>query len=132
MNRSGISFALITRFQRSEIPFLNEFLAYYRYLGVDRFYLVNTEPKNSRTIATAVSAEFRDMVEHIDKRPEDGLGECPNCALSKIGETFLLHVDMDEFLYLNGMTLPEFIDREGLNDHSAEFLECLFYWLCHR
>lgn len=125
----AISVALITRLQRSETPFLNEFLAYYRCLGVDRFYLINTEPNNNDLIAAEISSEYSDIIELIDKRPEDRLSECPNCALSKIGEVFLLHVDMDEFLYLNGMTLQEFIIHEGLHHDNSDFLECFFYWI---
>lgn len=124
-----ISFALVTRLQRSEVPFLNEFLSYYKLLGINRFYLVSTEPENSEFIATGVAPEYREMVEHIDKNPEDTLNECPNYALSQIEETFLLHVDMDEFLYLNGMTLHEFIIAEELQGDRAEFVECFFQWI---
>lgn len=129
MDCSDTSFALVTRLQINETPFINEFLAYYKCLGIDRIYLINTDPENSKAIIASVSEEFEDMVEHINKEPEDGLVECPTRALSKIGETFLLHVDMDEFLYLNGMTLPEFVNNEGLNDPRAESVECLFYWV---
>ncbi len=124
-----MSFALITRIQRHETPFLNEFLAYYKYLGINRFYLINTEPKNREIIAAEIPSEYREMIELIDKRPEDNLNKCPNCALPKIGEVFLLHVDMDEFLYLNGMTLQEFIVHEELHCGNAEFVECVFSWI---
>lgn len=124
-----INFALVSRLQWIETPFLNEFLAYYKNLGIDRFYLVNTEPKNRELITNEISSKFKGMVELIDKRPEDGLNECPNGALKRIREKFLLHVDMDEFLYLDGMTLPEFINHEGLQGSNSKFVECFFNWV---
>tara|TARA_R110002111_G_scaffold107734_7_gene166347 strand:+ start:9103 stop:9597 length:495 start_codon:yes stop_codon:yes gene_type:complete len=91
--------------------------------------LVNTEPKNRELITNEISSKFKGMVELIDKRPEDGLNECPNGALKRIREKFLLHVDMDEFLYLDGMTLPEFINHEGLQGSNSKFVECFFNWV---
>jgi len=124
-----IDFALVTRLQWIEVPFLNEFLAYYKCLGIDHFYLINTEPENNEAIANEVSSEFKGMVELIDKHSEDGLNECPNRALTRIREKFLLHVDMDEFLYLNGMTLHEFIINEGLRGGKSRSVECFFNWV---
>lgn len=123
------SFALVTRLQWIEAPFVNEFLAYYKNLGIDSFYLVNTEPKNRELIANEISSEFKGIVELIDKRPEDDLEQCPNGALKRIREKFLLHVDMDEFLYLDGMTLHKFINHEGLQGSNSISVECFFNWV---
>lgn len=129
MNNLNTSFALITRLQRSETPFLNEFLAYYTTLGIDHFYLVNTEPENRQEILTHISPEFLEQITLIDKLEGYGLNECPNCALTKIKETFLLHVDMDEFLYLDGMKLAEFAAKEGLLDENNDVHEYFFRWV---
>ncbi len=100
-------FALITRVQRSETPFLNKFFAYYRNLGVNCFYLVNTEPANRQAIEATVASEYHELVELIDKNSEDSLNECQNCGLPAVKEVFLVHVDMDEFLYLDGVLTAE-------------------------
>lgn len=128
-SRGPNSFGLVTRLQVTELPFLNEFLAYYIHLGVDQFYLINTEPENKEQIESAVPSEFKGSVEVINKRPKDNLESSLNCVLPKVGEAFLLNVDMDEFLYLDGLTLPEFINQEGLIGGNGEPLECHFNWV---
>jgi len=122
-------FGLVVRLQITELPFLNEFLDYYVRLGVDQFYLINTEPDNKESIQSALPSEFKGVVEIINKRPNDNLESSLDCVLPRVGEDFLLNVDMDEFLYLNGLTLQEFISQEGLSGGSGEALECRFKWV---
>ncbi len=129
INYENISFALVVRVQKSETPFINEFLEYYRHLGINKFYLVNTEPTNREFIANEISPEFKDTVQLINKRSKDTLYSCPNIALPKVSETFLLHIDLDEFLYLNGMRLDEFMKVEGLYDSQDKFIEYSFNWV---
>lgn len=124
-----ISFALVTRLLRTEIPYLNEFLSYYKHIGVDYFYLVSTEPEHSQEIINAVAKEYIDVVRLVDKNPKDNFNLCTNVALPMINETYLLHVDMDEFLYLNGQTLSEFIHSEALHEDNARNIECNFTWI---
>jgi hypothetical protein len=70
-NNKDLSFALVTRLQKSETPYLNEFLEYYINIGIDKFYLVNTEPHNHEFIEQAIAPEFKDMICLLDKREED-------------------------------------------------------------
>lgn len=129
MGKESGDFALVTRLQKSETPFLNEFLAYYTNLGIHHFYLVNTEPQNGIFIKNSVAQEYSEKITFIDKQPEDTMRECQNRALPYIKETYLIHLDMDEFMYLNGMTLNEFIESEGLDRNNMESVECFFYWV---
>lgn len=123
------SFALVTRLQKSETPYLNEFLEYYKNIGINKFYLINTEPNNEKFIDQTISPEFKDMICLFNKKEEDNVHECTNIALPHINETFLMHIDMDEFLYLDGMTLDEFVESEKFDRHRDEFLECSFRWV---
>lgn len=124
-----VSIALVTRLQRSETPFLNEFLTYYSWLGIDHFYLVNTEIENRSVIESAIDSSYRERVRLIDKHQEDSLNESQNRALPFVKETFLLHLDMDEYLYLNGMTLRQFLIAEGWDEKSMGSVECFFNWV---
>ncbi len=128
-NKNYPTFALVVRTQKSETPFLNEFLEYYKYIGINSFYIINTEPNNRKFIENIISKEFKDMLTLIDKTDKDPINECQNIALAQVKETFLLHLDMDEFLYLDGMTLAEFITSEQLEHDKDNFLECSFNWL---
>jgi len=127
--RGPNSVGLVARLQITELPFLNEFLDYYVRLGVDKFYLINTEPDNKESIQLAIPSEFKSKVEVINKKAKDNLNSSLNCVLPKVGEAFLLNVDMDEFLYLNGLSLPEFISQEGLSGGNRDALECHFKWV---
>ena len=127
--KNKLNFALVSRVQWSEAPYLNEFIAYYVHLGCRTIYLVNTEPLNFDKLKNQVAEEFREQVKIINELDERPLDDSPNRALKKVEETFLLHVDMDEFLYLDGMSLPEFVEREGLQPFGREPLKIVFQWI---
>ncbi|MEO0437666.1 MAG: glycosyltransferase family 2 protein [Pseudomonadota bacterium] len=122
------SFALVCRLQLCEVPFVNEFLAYYRTLGVDRFFLVNTEPENGDEIRRSVAGEFAAAVTHLNNNGSTySADECAQLALSHITETYTLHLDLDEFLYLGGRTLHEFVAAHGQRPDVADAF--LFRWV---
>jgi len=106
-----ISFALISRFQYCETPFLNEFINYYVDLGVDHFYFVNTEPHNLERIKSHIAAEYLNQITIINRDDTTPFNQLANTALEHIKETFMLHLDLDEFLYLNGKDLRHFISE---------------------
>ncbi len=127
--KNNFTFAIVTRLQKSETPYLNEFLEYYKHIGINRFYLINTELDNHKFIMQTISAEFKDMVSLLNQKEEDEIKGCQNMVLPMVKETFLLNLDMDEFLYLDGMTLNEFAESEHLERYENDFLECAFHWV---
>lgn len=128
-DKNNFTFAIVTRLQKSETPYLNEFLAYYKHIGINKCYLINTEPDNYEFIKQVISTEFKDMVSLLNQREQDNIKGCQDMVLPMVKETFLLSLDMDEFLYLDGMTLSEFVESEQLEKYKNEFLECAFHWV---
>lgn len=122
-NTPSFSFALVSRFQYCETPFLNEFINYYVELGIDHFYFVNTEPDNLERIESHVAPEYSARMTIINKEPSIRVRGCQNLLLPHVKESFTLHVDLDEFLYLDGKNLrtflADYLDPDNRPTHGA-------------
>lgn len=128
-NVQRFSFALVSRFQFCETPFLNEFINYYCDLGIDHFYLINTEPQNYEQIHSKIVQEYLQKISIINNDTGEPIRQCQNLALPFITETFTLHVDLDEFLYLNGKTLMEFITEYVDGKNNPIYGAFTFRWV---
>jgi hypothetical protein len=136
-----MSIAIISRFMTIDLAYYSEWLEYYDNLGVDFFYLIY------------VDKIFEDLNKILTYYPKNKIKiEYLNADINAnkaflhvdfdIKEDFILHVDSDEFLYLQGLTLPEFLKKyDGYNSYKFNWLmapsnkkynECLCDILCDK
>lgn len=123
-----VTFALVTRVQFIEIPFINEFLSYYIYLGVNRVYMIVNEPEEIENISSEIADVYRAKVTLISNTEGLPLNKEFSLAFEQISETFVLNVDMDEFLYLNGGTLIDFTSKY-LESRGFRYQGFAFRWI---
>lgn len=105
------SFGLVVRLQWCEAPYLNEYLAYYRKLGVNHFYLINTEPECRSRLEAVVKGHFKTHVTIIDLPAGQKVFKAQNLALPLLKQDYVLSLDMDEFLFTHGRSLSWIVQR---------------------
>ena len=119
------TFALISRFMTSDIPYLPEWFEYYYRLGIDHFYLYYVDKRY-------INVEHA-CQPHIGKNYTIRLVNPRNRDINlvlrdipySIKEDYCIHVDSDEFLWLNGMTLSQFVERYNTyNSFTFPWLMC--------
>lgn len=122
------TFAIVSRFMTLDLPYMAQWFEYYQNLGISHFYLyyidtdthfydLETLPWFPHTQITLQKIE-RDTISNNNDifwmRPFQN---------PSIQETFLLHIDSDEFLYLQGLRLAEFVAQ-----HPG--IDCYYFsWL---
>jgi len=94
------TFALMTRIQLIEAPYLNEFIEYYRNIGINHIYFINTEPKNLDKIKETISSILlKDITFYNHTGSINDFSYCRK-LFTQIKQDYILHVDSDEFLLL--------------------------------
>jgi hypothetical protein len=113
MNTSSTpTFAIVSRFMTIDLPYMAQWFEYHMNLGISHFYLyyIDITFYDLETISGFPHSYI--TLQKIDRdtipNNNDIFWMRPFCDPS-IQETFLLHIDSDEFLYLNGLRLPEFV-----------------------
>ncbi len=124
----NLNFAVVTRLQLCEMPFIDEFIEYYLKLGINKFYLINTEPQNEEKIRLLLK-KFESFIELITNYDVEMVNDCACLALEFISEDFTLHVDMDEFLYLDGKNLQQFISNFSSVESDTSKDAFVFNWI---
>jgi len=106
--------ALMSRVQLIEGPFLNEFIEYYRNIGINHFYFINTEPKNLDKIKAFISSLFLKNVTFYNHNGNINKFDYCRNLFNKMTQDYILHVDTDEFLILpkTTPTLPVLIQHD--------------------
>lgn len=108
-----ITIAIISRFIDIDIPYMSEWFEYYDNLGITRYYLIdnNENPTNldilkyypkNKVIISHVSPSVHSIkkIDHVFSKVN-----------FNISEDYLLHVDSDEFLFLDNLTLQSFLEK---------------------
>lgn len=102
--------ALCTVYNQEESRFMPEWLEYHRLLGIDRFYIINTEPGNTACYALLRPYSKAGLIQLLE--PSQGTYETQqpysceqlvywyNLALKKINPStrWLAFIDIDEFI----------------------------------
>lgn len=116
------TFALISRFMTTDIPYLREWAEYYVGLGIDHFYLYYVDTEYMDHLVPSLNPTTNLSLQRVDPR-----GRNINRVLCEspfsVREDFVLHIDSDEFLWLDGMTLRDFVKTHP--DYAAY----RFQWL---
>lgn len=115
------TFALISRIMKIDLPYQSEWFEYYDNLGIDHFYIyyiddvfenleniLTYSPKNKITIKNI----FIDSIES----PNNVIKDFP----FEINQKYVLHVDSDEFLFLNNLNLKQYVHKNN-NVHYFKF-----------
>ncbi len=122
---SNITVGLISRVMEIDIPFYSEWLEYYDKLGIDSFYLI-IHDVNFIDLKSVLKYYPEKKIKSIIFR-DAKIRSDPNSSLRadffNITDDYLLNVDSDEFLYLKGMGIKEFIYA------NLEFNYFRFNWL---
>jgi len=102
--------AVLVRGMYDEAPFLNEFLHHYLALGFNRIYYVNTSSHEGYLRRTLPSRLLRRVsIINISRDVLNWQLIAVNQARTAITEEWFINLDMDEFLFLNGRTIQQFI-----------------------
>jgi hypothetical protein len=121
--------AVVTRVQRIEAPYLNEFIYWYQSWGFDRIYFVNTEGDQTERIRSSIAPEYLRGITflQIDKEIQNEPGRyLVDRVKAAVKEEYVLNVDCDEFLYLDTGRFPriqDFVSQHG----GARFFS--FQWV---
>ncbi len=112
MNRDPSTFAVLTRGMLDETPFLKEFVQHYLNIGFDRVYFVNTDTQRGY-VADCLGPDLAERVTVIDASNQglDWQEKVLNDAVVSIRESWILGVDVDEFLFLHGQTIHDIVSR---------------------
>jgi hypothetical protein len=117
--------ALISRLMSIDLPYYSQWLEHYDSLGVDAFYLIyiDTELPDLESMLAFYPKEKIKKIVFVNSDVVSSANDVFKQRLFDIKEDYLLHVDSDEFVYLNGLTLPDFIEQ------NSEFNYFRFQWL---
>ena len=122
MSNTPHTFAVLTRGMYDESPFLEEFVGYYLSLGFDQIYFINSDIRLGY-VSQCLNPEMSARVTVIDSPNvgPDWQEPALNNALRMISETWVLVVDLDEFLVLHGQSIQEYVSRQSLNCSKLRF-----------
>lgn len=109
----GTTFAVLSRYVDSDLPYVEKFLFYYLdWVAVDHVYLVVAKPllfaKDFRAVLSRIEQRCGpDLVtakELTTRELSDDIGRgAQNVMLNNIKEDYVFHVDLDEFWATNGI-----------------------------
>lgn len=91
---------------RNEVPYTEEWLEYHFSIGIDRVYYISTDTDFNSVEAFFSGSKFRSRVEllHFDDFKPGWQMRCYNTYFHLVEEDWVLVIDIDEFLYLNGFS----------------------------
>lgn len=127
---------VVSRLARIDIPFLSEWLEYYDKLGIDHFYLFYVDD-------FGLDDPLPDLEANLSYYPGDKItlrhvrNIHPNhlnsfVDLENIRRDYLLHVDSDEFLYLEDLDLKAFFSARPNYDYFRfPWVQCISQAECH-
>lgn len=127
------TFATVTRIFKGEKPYINNYLDYYiNYLKVDKVYLFSNDDTNWDTI---IHSSFKPKIQldycpaHLNQQKNIArnmtlLEYMNNLYLDIIKEDYVLNVDCDEYLYINNMTLNDFVTKF---DYDNIYINWVFF-----
>lgn len=103
--------SVMTRTQQSEIPFLYGFCKHYLdYLLFDKIYFLCANDHN--VISSNLPEEYKDKIKVLTLNRNIGdLNKCFIKFLKQIPSKYVLNVDCDEFLYLNGTNVEDYLEK---------------------
>lgn len=107
-----------------DLPYQSEWFEYYDKLGIDRYYLYYHEKEGSFYDLESHLSYFpkeKVRIQRIPLKPEYNPNQLWIDYPFSIEEDYILHVDSDEFLYLQKMNLRQFISKFP-NVHYFSFL----------
>jgi len=113
------TFAIVSRFMTMDLPYMAQWFEHYLRLGISKFYLYYIDAEERlRTHDAELESVLGFLREKValQKIPQEEVANSNDIFWMRpfpICETFLLHIDSDEFLWLNGgregETLFEFV-----------------------
>ncbi len=112
MSEKNISTAVISRFMTIDLPYYSQWLEYYDKLGFDYFYLYYIDDYFEENLEKVLTYYPKDKIQiiKVDKNKV-----YPNAVFKKIlldiKEEYVINVDSDEFLYLGGMNVKDFLKK---------------------
>jgi hypothetical protein len=113
---TGNELLCIVAIVRDELPFLDEWLAYHRILGVDHFYLYDDDPSAALNSFLVAHQKYVTIInwhrQSVDLAGLNRQTKAYNDAIDRIGSQFewVAFIDIDEFIVLPGyQDLPAFL-----------------------
>ncbi len=112
MSENNITTAVISRFMTIDLPYYSQWLEYYDKLGFDYFYLYYIDDYFEEDLEKVLTYFPKDKIQiiKVDKNKI-----YPNAVFKKIllniKEEYVFNVDSDEFLYLGGMNIKQFLNK---------------------
>lgn len=125
------SVATVTRISKFEIPYLVAFIEYYIDVHhVDRMFLLVQPAEDIEPIRSYLKPRIGNRIQSIQflrGRGSIWLNDSTQQILSKVTQDYMLMVDADEFLYLNGESLHRY--AQSLTDSLLSQSIVYFSWL---
>jgi hypothetical protein len=106
-----ITVGLISRMMEIDIPYYSEWFEYYDKLDIDSFYIIIHDVKNFdlKNILKYYPEKKIKSIVYMDAYKHHSANDSLFCKSFTITDDYLLNIDSDEFLYLKGMNIKQFI-----------------------
>jgi hypothetical protein len=107
-----VKYGVITRIQYVvESPYLISFCKWYLdYLHFDRIYFICFDKKDVNLVRKKIK-EYHNKTRIIVGKKHENVNNSFDQFIPKIKINYLLHVDMDEYLYVNGNSIQTFMNE---------------------
>lgn len=127
-SRSVESFAVVTKLNTAELPYLKSFVDYYHSLGVEHFYFVDATPGEPGTVHRALHEWYGPTAGFFTVEPDKWTGDFRaiyNQFYGRIGQDWTIVVDIDEYVYLgSASTLSDFVGNRTADHFFFPWLMC--------
>jgi hypothetical protein len=100
------SIAILTHICLESLPYINYFISYYDKIGIDSFYLINTQPSNYEVIDSYLSQHnsyTKLKVENVQLDTKDNLDTYYSKYLENIKEEYTLNINSYAYLNINNI-----------------------------
>ena len=95
----NITVCVVSRIYIGELPYIHAFIKHYLNIGFDTIYLIITNPTEENIIKKYANWPTNIIFIHSNLNSEDRITmDSMNHVLQNIKETYILHIDIDEFL----------------------------------
>ena len=123
------TFAITSRFMTMDLPYMAQWFEYYLKMGISKFYLYYIDQEDRFYDLERVPGFLLDervvVIQKVEQASIENNNDIFWMRPFEIQETFLLHIDSDEFLYVRGLKLSEFVERfPGVDCYYFSWLMC--------
>ena len=123
---------------KNEAKYIKEWIDYHRDLGVDRFFIINNDELGNDEMQNIITENNKNDIVQLRVPGADGLAKIGmqegayNSVLNQVIRRYndikwLAVIDIDEFLYLGGMKIKDYLNQDKFSDTDVIHLNWRLY-----